>query len=229
MLLNDERSKDFSSRLTRVVDAALKRRGISARQASIQVVGHDGLVRDIRAGRLPSPDKLEALFEFLEVDFQLGKSSEPTAVVTYSALASETDFARIRRYDVHLSGGAGAFNGGDEIMAPIAFRKAWFRRHGLTPESCCIVGVRGDSMEPKLFDGDLVLLDVRQADLVDRAIYGIVDLDGEARVKRIEAIEGGYLLRSENPYFKTELRLGDDAKRLKFIGRVVTVLHEMEK
>lgn len=227
MLLNEERTKAFSARLTRVVDAALKRRGLSARQASLQVVGHDGLIRDIRAGRLPSPDKLEALFELLNVEFFFGQFREPQ--ISYDAVADEADFVRIRRYDVQLSGGSGAFNGEDEIMAPIAFRKAWFRRHGLTPESCCIVGVRGDSMEPRLSDGDLVLLDIRQGELVDRAIYGVVDLDGEARVKRIEVIDNGYLLRSDNPYFKTELRMGDDAKRLKFIGRVVTALHELGK
>lgn len=186
-------------------------------------------ILDASNPRTPSVAKAKEIANALGLDLYLGPPGGGEPQISYDAVADESDYVRIRRYDVHLSGGSGAFNGEDEIMAPIAFRKAWFRRHGLSPESCCIVGVSGDSMEPKLSNGDLVLLDIRQGELVDRAIYGIVDLDGAARVKRIEVIENGYLLRSDNPHFKTELRMGDDAKRLKFIGRVVTTLHELER
>lgn len=214
---------------------ALERRreemGMSQAQVGLRAFGKsdNSAFQGLRRGSSPSVERLAALAEALGLELYLGPPRAGEPQISYDAVADESDFVRIRRYDVQLSGGSGAFNGEDEIMAPIAFRKAWFRRHGLTPESCCIVGVRGDSMEPKLSDGDLVLLDIRQGDLVDRSIYGIVDLDGEARVKRIEVIENGYLLRSDNPYFKTELRMGDDAKRLKFIGRVVTALHELEE
>ena len=59
------------------MEAALGRQDVSARRASLDVVGNDGLVRDIRAGRLPGVDRLEALFEHLGLAFCFGPRRRP--------------------------------------------------------------------------------------------------------------------------------------------------------
>ena len=79
-----------------------------------------------------------------------------------------------------------------------------------------------------LFDGDLVLLDRRQTDVRDGQIYGVVDIEGDTRIKRIEMIENGLLLRSENPECRTELRHGDDANRVKIIGSLAWSGHSYD-
>jgi phage repressor protein C with HTH and peptisase S24 domain len=55
-------------------------------------------------------------------------------------------------------------------------------------------------MEPLLFDGDLVLIDKRKADLQNGQVYAFVDVEGDVRIKRLEKIDGGILLRAR---FKT--------------------------
>lgn len=60
-----------------LVNTALKERGASARSVSIDVVGHDGLIRDIRAGRIPSYDRVWALFDYLGIDLYMGENLNP--------------------------------------------------------------------------------------------------------------------------------------------------------
>ena len=51
----------FNAHLREVIDAALIATGKSARAVSMEIVGHDGLIRDIRRGNVPTADKLAAL------------------------------------------------------------------------------------------------------------------------------------------------------------------------
>ena len=62
------------------IDRALKARGFSARQASIQAVGHGELIRDMRRGRVPSWDRIRALCEMLGLEFYIGPAREPASV-----------------------------------------------------------------------------------------------------------------------------------------------------
>ena len=62
------------------IDRALKARGVSARQASIQAVGHGELIRDIRRGRTPSWDRIRALCDVLGLEFYIGPVREPASV-----------------------------------------------------------------------------------------------------------------------------------------------------
>ena len=62
------------------IERALKARGVSARQASIQAVGHGELIRDIRRGRTPSWDRIRALCEVLGLEFYVGPVREPASV-----------------------------------------------------------------------------------------------------------------------------------------------------
>ena len=62
------------------IERALKARGVSARQASIQAVGHGELVRDIRRGRTPSWDRIRALCDVLGLEFYIGPVREPASV-----------------------------------------------------------------------------------------------------------------------------------------------------
>ncbi|MBF9049916.1 hypothetical protein GTA62_12910 [Roseobacter sp. HKCCD9010] len=72
MALAKRHKEDASDWLRAVIEEALESKGVSARQASLDVVGHDGLIRDIRAGRLPSIDKLQALSEYFGLELYIG-------------------------------------------------------------------------------------------------------------------------------------------------------------
>ena len=57
--------------LTTTINRALRARGCSARQASLEA-GSPELIRNIRRGRMPSVERLQALCEVLELDFYIG-------------------------------------------------------------------------------------------------------------------------------------------------------------
>lgn len=63
---------EINERLRTLVDEAILNSGTSARAVSLAVSGHDGLVRDIRAGNVPTADKVAALCKHLNIPFSIG-------------------------------------------------------------------------------------------------------------------------------------------------------------
>ena len=58
--------------ILREIDAALERRGISARAASIRAQGAPEMIRDMRRGHVPSVERLRSLCEVLGLEFYVG-------------------------------------------------------------------------------------------------------------------------------------------------------------
>ena len=58
--------------ILREIDAALERRGISARAASIRAQGAPEMIRDMRRGHIPSVERLRSLCEVLGLEFYVG-------------------------------------------------------------------------------------------------------------------------------------------------------------
>ena len=74
MFADRENKERVNAELLQLIELGLALDGKhSARSASIAVVGHDGLVRDIRQkGNVPTADKVDALFRLLGISYQLG-------------------------------------------------------------------------------------------------------------------------------------------------------------
>jgi repressor LexA len=83
-------------------------------------------------------------------------------------------------------------------------------------DGCFLLDVRGDSMvDAGIRDGDRILV-CRTVSLRDGDV-AVVDVDGEAMVKRVYSRDGSFLLVSENPQFKPV-----EVPRARIIGRVMT-------
>jgi len=130
-----------------------------------------------------------------------------------------------------LAAGVGAENGSEEIIDHLAFRRDWLKKIGVSASSVRLARVYGDSMQPSLWPGDMILIDtrsneppVRKRDTRDQRrspIYALLD-NGEARVKRIERPTADQiLLVSDCPDYAPELRQGADLKAISIIGKVV--------
>lgn len=209
--------------LLAVIDSRLKELDLTSSAASMKAVGNDALISNIRRPRhgLPSLENLQKLSEVLGLELYFGlprKTVTPSDRSNHSAIALLKEFAFVDRFDVSLSAGPGTSGDNAHQLAPVAFRRDWLSERGLLADRCVVCSVRGNSMEPLLFDGDLVLLDRRQGDLREGDVYGVVDVEGDTRIKRLERVEGGLLLRSENPDCPSELRQGEDANRVRIIG-----------
>lgn len=101
------------------------------------------------------------------------------------------DYAFVPLYDVSASAGQGAFVNAERTSDALAFKRDWLRQQiGGSVNDLAIISVRGDSMEPTLRDGDVIM--VNRADRqVTEGIYVLL-LDGWLMVKRLqrEVIDG---------------------------------------
>jgi len=210
------------------IDAALKRKGYSDAKASRLAVGHPSLIKNFRMKREGEKRynwaSLQRLAEVLDLELYFGPPREEGHV--YTTEIDGEEFASIPRYDAQLAAGGGALNDDHPPASSLAFRRDWLARSGISPAAASILSVRGDSMRPTLHDADLVMIDRRRTSVRNRRIYAFVDLDGEARVKRLEEIPGRMLLiLSDNPACETELREGPEMNRIRMLGEVVWSAH----
>lgn len=80
--------------------------------------------------------------------------------------------------------------------------------------------VSGDSMSPKIDDGDLVLVN-REAPIETNTIMVVIVDDTEGFIKKVSVDEDTVTLISFNPYYPPMVFGGAEMARLRFIGKVV--------
>lgn len=137
------------------------------------------------------------------------------------------EYVLIPRLEVKASAGNGRIAWHvDEKGQKQAFRKAWCARLGIKPEQAATIVAEGSSMEPRVRDGDSLVVDYRAIDLVSGKVY-VLSFQGEVYVKRIfKRPDGGLTIRSDNPdkalYPDMELNQSDVA-HVQIIALVVAV------
>ena len=126
--------------------------------------------------------------------------------------------------DVRAAAGHGAVVEGEKPDDALIFKEEWVRQElGARPADLCLIRVSGDSMEPTLRAGDVILIDVRASSPDREGIY-IIRMDGMLLVKRIQALPGGNLqVTSDNPAFTPwQIKRADiDGVSVAVVGRVV--------
>ena len=108
---------------------------------------------------------------------------------------------QVRESQVRFSAGPGRSAEYEEIedSVPATYRLEWFNKEGIKPENTRRFKVHGNSMESLLFDGDTVLVNMVETDVVSGKVYAIRYGD-ELRIKRLfKKLDGGLILRSDNP------------------------------
>ncbi|MHC1700306.1 MAG: helix-turn-helix transcriptional regulator [Humidesulfovibrio sp.] len=94
------------------------------------------------------------------------------------------------------------------------------------PDDMVLMEVSGNSMAPELLDGDTVLINQGQTDILSGKIYA-VGIEDTAVAKRVERRPGALVLRSSNPAYpelEVDMRGGCDTVRI--IGRIIWWCHE---
>lgn len=95
----------------------------------------------------------------------------------------------------------------DEEEYTLPYQLSWLREIGVRPENARRFTVSGDSMEPVIFAGDKVLVDISDNDprrIIDGKVYAIRYGDN-LRIKRLyRRLDGTLILRSDNPAYKDE-------------------------
>ena len=158
----------------------------------------------------PSADKLSDIATYLNVsvDYLLG-SPVPTAQIV--------DTSQMISIPVVGSVAAGICCTatqnivGYELTSPESLRSGY---------EYIYLKVKGDSMEPLLLEGDLVLVQLQS--VVESGDYAVVIVDNEdGLVKKIVYGENYIHLKSNNPYYPVRKFEGDEMNRVRIVGKVV--------
>lgn len=125
--------------------------------------------------------------------------------------------------DVHFSAGNG-HEGHYEVppdSEPAYFRRSWFISERINPKHARRFRVTGDSMEPSVYSGDHVLVNMAETDIVDGKVYALRYGTG-LRIKRLfRHLDGTLVLRSDNPRYAEEVVPPElVAEHITIIGRV---------
>lgn len=225
------------------IDRALKKKRLSDAAASQLAVGHPALIKKMR---MPAKGEkrynyvaLQKLAEVLDLELYFGP---PRDVGQVNTVAPDVDeYVKVPLHAAELAAGAGATgNGnGDDVSGELVFSRAWMRKAGLAPSKAALAHVRGDSMEPTLRDGDVVLLDTSKTSVPARPrvpgrplradLYAFREGD-ELRIKRIEhSAVGQLILHSDNTsLYAPELHIMGGIDDFRIIGKVVWSGHKFD-
>ncbi len=200
-----------------------------ARKAGVS----DASIRDYLRGKsFPSLDRLDAIAAAVGVSpawLATGEGPMRPGEGIKEEKFSEDEFALVPLLNVEVSAGYGAVVEEERVVCKLAFRKDWLAEEGLLGRHLTVVTARGDSMEPNIREGDVLLVDtwitpdgrrLQPSRLAD-GIY-IIRMDGELIVKRLQAdFQGGVFIRSDNPAYEKIHVPAERIKDLDVVGKVV--------
>lgn len=102
----------------------------------------------------------------------------------------------------------------------VGVSRTWVENKGYDPTRLISVDVKGESMEPTIYEGDTVVINLEETQPVDNCVYA-VNYDGEAVIKRLSRDMGKWWLMSDNPDQRRYYRRACQGSECIIIGRVV--------
>lgn len=185
-------------------------------------VSEGSLRRYLSGDTFPPLDTLEKIALAAGVSLAWLASGEKTGEVQEHQAWPPEGYVQVPRYEIAASAGSGAVVQSEQIVDHLTFKAEWLKvTLGLSPAQAAVISVVGDSMEPYLADGDLILIDMGVARIENDSIY-VLQSGDSLLVKRIQKkIDGTVIVRSDNARYEPEQFQGDAAERLRVVGRLV--------
>ena len=112
--------------------------------------------------------------------------------------------------------GGGSTETGDRTLTYLSFRTEWIRSKG-NPEYMTVIRAFGDSMDPTITDGSVVLIDEGRRQFVKNKIY-YLRYNGQMYIKRLVERDGHLAIASDND---PNVLLVSDADDFAIIGRCI--------
>ena len=135
------------------------------------------------------------------------------------------DFFPVPKVQARLCAGAGSFEVGNRIEDHYSFKTAWLQSRGLK-ERMVLMDVFGNSMAPEIKDGDTVLLDQSQTNIIAGTVYA-VGVEDTIMVKRIEKHPRKLVLLSDNKEYAPIFLSNEEMDRVRIIGKVLWICREL--
>jgi len=215
----DEKIGRFGERLEIAIQ------GSSVRGFAAKTGLSEGTLRVYLRGKtFPTLDRLDQISRAAGVSVEWLATGEGP-MRPGEAAPSEAEFAersaRIPFLDVEVSAGGGAVVESEDIRGGIAFDKRWISAEiGASPRDLVLIIARGDSMQPTIGEGAILLVDTARRALREDGIY-VIRRDHLLGVKRLQHGAGdAIIIMSDNPAYASITVAPSD---LDIVGRVVWV------
>lgn len=195
-------------------------KGISPNAAAKEMKVSSGAVTEWKKGREPQMATIKKIADYFGVTVEdLKADSTPTPKPEPNA-AINLDTSHIHMIPVYESASAGFGTVADNFI--VEYMPLYVPNVHEAAETICIK-VTGDSMYPKIEDGDII--QVHRQTSVDSGSIAVVIIDeDEALVKRIEYGPNHVSLISINPLYPPIIYKGADVLRLKIVGLVRKII-----
>ena len=202
----------------RVISVLKEKKITSAKMLSDLGLGKNQLTYWKNNGNIPKWDTLENIAKYLNVstNYLLGQTDikkDPPGAMPVGDLVALKIIASVR---AGYGGTAITTWDGEYENIPE------FMLRGYPQEECVLFRVKGDSMYPRLLDGDLIVVHVQSS--VDSGDIAIVIYNGnEGTVKKVNYITGEDWLEliPNNPEYPTKRIEGVDLEECHVYGKVI--------
>ena len=207
------------------MQALVDRYGLSV--VAKQACKPDRQINDMLAGRKSFGEKVARSIEekmgILRGELDRNLTGTPTRPpVQAEAISPGADFLPVRRVKLKPTAGITGYAVEDngDVGKPIFFRADYLQTRGWNAEKLIAMRVSGSSMEPGLFDGDLIVIHTAMTTPHEGRAY-VVNYEGEVLIKRLRRDQGAWWLSSDNADKRRypDKRLDDE--HAKIIGQVV--------
>lgn len=166
----------YSEKVAPIILERMAKLGLSARKVSIEASGHDGMIRDLKSGRVPTTDRFARLLEVLGLELQIvdPEQGRRTPIREENSIFSSVALPHRGLARCGVSGW-GRPEARDPLPAPA----------NLNDSEAFYVQATGPSMVPEgIQPGDTVLVSPNTEFKVGDRVY-IEDREGRGSIKRV--------------------------------------------
>ncbi len=208
---------DIASRIKELINISGQTANAFAKEVGIS----EPLLRKYLNGATPGVDKVVSIAQKSKVSVEWLATGDGSMYKEEVNSVVSDDFITVPIYEAKLSAGYGAFNENSNIIDKLTLPKKVLPQQfaDLNHNRFGLLEVSGDSMEPTIYDGDLVLIDFHDNKL-QSGLTAFVFGD-TAYVKRLAPFFNGVEIMSDNSMYKPQQLSGKEIEQFKIIGKVV--------
>ena len=151
-----------------------------------------------------------------------GRHADQQLVTMQHPGAAPPGYVLLPLVEAKAAAGSSGSLDSDKVVDFLAFSEDWVRNTlHRRPQNLALLEATGDSMDPTIRDGDILLVDTSVRDIQSSRVY-VLQVNGALLVKRIQVrLDGSLVVKSDNPSYEPEVVRPDERSPLRILGQVV--------